>query len=114
GCRHPRNYYEAARIDGAGRWRAWRSITLPLLTPTLFFALIISLINSFQVFDQVWLMPESFARRGTSVIVEQIVNNAFRYNRMGYAAAMSWVLFAVIFTITLVQFSLQKRWVHYE
>lgn len=107
-------YYEAASIDGANQWRRWWHITLPLLTPTTFFALIISLINSFQVFDQFWLMPEDFARRGTNVIVEEIVNNAFRYNRMGYAAAMSWVLFVVIFGITLVQLSLQKRWVHYE
>lgn len=110
----PQTYYEAAAVDGAGWWRRWRSITLPLLTPSIFFALIISLINSFQIFDQVWLMPERFARRGTTVIVEQIVNNAFRYNRMGYAATMSWVLFGVIFVITLVQIRLQKRWVHYE
>lgn len=59
-------------------------------------------------------MPERFAQRGTTVIVQQIVDNAFRYNRMGYAATMSWVLFAVIFVITLVQFRLQKSWVHYE
>lgn len=110
----PDIYYEAAEIDGANRWSAWRYITLPLLTPSLFFAVIISLINSFQVFDQVWLMPESFAQRGTTVVVQQIVDNAFSYNRMGYAAAMSWVLFAVIFVITLVQFRLQKAWVHYE
>ncbi len=107
-------YYEAAKIDGARPWQRLRHITLPLLTPTTFFALIISLINSFQIFEQAWLMPERFARRGTSVVVEQIVNNAFRYNRMGYAATMSWVLFAVIFAVTLVQLALQKRWVHYE
>jgi len=107
-------YYEAAHIDGAHPWQTFRYITLPLLTPTTFFALIISLINGFQIFEQVWLMPESFARRGTTVVVEQIVNNAFRYNRMGYAATMSWVLFAVIFAVTLVQLRLQNRWVHYE
>lgn len=110
----PESFYEAARIDGANQFRIWRHITLPLLTPSLFFALIISIINSFQIFDQVWLMPERFARSGTTVIVEQIVNHAFRYNRMGYAASMSWVLFGVIFVITLVQFRLQKQWVHYE
>lgn len=107
-------YYEAAKIDGARAFQRLRYITLPMLTPTTFFALIISLINSFQIFEQAWLMPEDFARRGTSVVVEQIVNNAFRYNRMGYAAAMSWVLFVVIFAVTLVQLALQKRWVHYE
>jgi multiple sugar transport system permease protein len=105
-------YYEAARIDGARADQRLRYITLPMLTPTTFFALIISMINSFQIFEQAWLMPEDFARSGTSVVVEQIVNNAFRYSRMGYAAAMSWVLFAVILTATLVQLALQKRWVH--
>lgn len=107
-------YYEAARIDGARPFGLFRFITLPLLTPTTFFAMIISLINGFQIFEQAWLMPESFAQRGTSVVVEQIVNNAFRYNRMGYAATMSWVLFAVIFAVTLVQLRMQNRWVHYE
>jgi len=107
-------YYEAAKIDGARRWQQTRYITLPLLTPTTFFALIISLINSFQVFEQVWLMPERFAQTGANVVVVEIVNNAFRYNRMGYAATMSWVLFAVIFAITLVQLGFQKRWVHYD
>lgn len=107
-------YYEAARIDGARPGQILRHITLPLLTPTTFFALVISLINGFQIFEQAWLMPESFTQRSTSVVVEQIVNNAFRYNRMGYAATMSWVLFAVIFAVTLVQLRLQKRWVHYE
>lgn len=108
------SYYEAAKIDGAQMWQRLRHITLPLLTPTTFFALIISLINSFQIFEQAWLMPEDYARSGTSVVVEQIVNYAFRYNRMGYAAAMSWVLFAVIFAITFVQIRLQTRWVHYD
>lgn len=107
-------YYEAAKIDGAKPWQQTRYVTLPLLTPTTFFALIISLINSFQIFEQVWLMPERFAQTGANVVVVEIVNNAFRYNRMGYAATMSWVLFAVIFAITLVQLGFQKRWVHYD
>ncbi|MBI5929231.1 MAG: sugar ABC transporter permease [Chloroflexi bacterium] len=110
----PETYYEAAKIDGARPWQRLRFITLPLLTPSIFFALIISLINSFQVFEQAWLMPERFARSGTTVVVEQIVNNAFRYSRMGYAATMSWVLFVVIFAITFVQIRLQKRWVNYD
>ncbi len=110
----PESLYEAAQIDGARTWQRFRFVTLPLLTPTTFFALIISLINSFQVFDQAWLMPEDSARRGTSVLVEQIVNNAFRYNRIGYAMAMSLILFTVILLITVAQIRLQKRWVHYE
>jgi multiple sugar transport system permease protein len=110
------SYYEAARIDGAGRWRCLRYITLPLLTPTMFFVAITLLINYFQLFEQVWLMPmrDSAADRQVEVIVTEVVKNAFSYNRMGYASAMSWVLFALIFVITFVQLRLQKRWVHYE
>jgi multiple sugar transport system permease protein len=68
------------------------------------------------MFEQVWLMPmrDSAADRQLEVVVTEVVNNAFRYNRMGYASAMSWVLFAIIFLITFVQLRLQKRWVYYE
>lgn len=109
-------YYEAAHIDGAGRWQAIRHITIPLLTPTMFFVLITLLINYFQMFEQVWLMPmrDSAADRQLEVVVTEVVNNAFRYNRMGYASAMSWVLFVIIFLITFIQIRLQKRWVYYE
>jgi multiple sugar transport system permease protein len=109
-------YYEAAQIDGAGRWRSFRSITLPLLTPTMFFVVITLLINYFQLFEQVWLMPatDSAADRQVKVIVTEVVRNAFSYNRMGYASAMSWVLFILIFIITFVQLRLQKRWVYYD
>jgi multiple sugar transport system permease protein len=109
-------YYEAARIDGATSLQRLRYITLPLLTPTMFFIVIILLINSFQVFDQFWLMPmrDSAADRQVEVIVTEVVKNAFSYNRMGYASAMSMVLFILIFAITFVQLRLQKRWVYYE
>ncbi|QPC83685.1 sugar ABC transporter permease [Phototrophicus methaneseepsis] len=109
-------FYEAARIDGANRWRQLRHITLPLLTPTMFFVAITLLINYFQIFDQVWLMPmrDSAADRQLEVIVTEVVKNAFSYNRMGYASAMSWVLFVLIFIITFVQLRLQNRWVYYE
>ncbi|MCB0046615.1 MAG: sugar ABC transporter permease [Caldilineaceae bacterium] len=109
-------YYEAARIDGAGRGRIVRSITLPLLTPTMFFVLITLLINYFQMFEQVWLMPmpDSAADRQVEVIVTEVVQNAFSYGRMGYASAMSWALFLIIFVITFIQLRLQDRWVYYE
>lgn len=110
----PEDYYEAAEIDGANGWQRLRHITLPLLSPTAFFALIISLINSFQVFDQVWIMTEGGPAGATTVLVERIVRNAFSYSRMGYAATMSWVLFLLVFTATALQMKLQKRWVHYE
>ena len=110
------SYYEAARIDGAGRWQAFRHITLPMLTPTMLFVTITLIINYFQLFDQVWLMPmrDSAAERQLSVMVVEIVRNAFSYNRMGYASAMSWVLFMIIFAVTFVQLRAQKRWVYYE
>lgn len=109
-------YYEAAEIDGAGHWQKLKNITLPLLTPTMFFVLITLLINYFQMFEQIWLMPmrDSAADRQLEVIVTEVVKNAFSYNRMGYASAMSWVLFAIIFIITFTQLKLQDRWVYYE
>ncbi len=110
----PAEYYEAAAIDGASGWQRFRHITLPLLSPTTFFALIISLINSFQVFDQVWIMTGGGPAGATSVLVEQIVKNAFNYSRMGYAATLSWVLFLLVFTVTALQMRLQKRWVIYD
>ena len=109
-------YYEAARIDGATRWQQLWSITLPLLSPTMFFVAITLLINYFQIFDQVWLMPmrDSAADRQVEVIVTEVVKNAFSYSKMGYASAMSWVLFVLIFIITFVQLRLQKQCVYYE
>jgi multiple sugar transport system permease protein len=110
----PDDYYEAASLDGAGRLALFRHITLPLLSPALFFVVVISLINNFQVFDQVWVMTQGGPAGSTSVVMERIVKNAFSFGRMGYASAMSWVLFAVILMITLAQFRLQRRWVNYE
>jgi len=110
----PADYYEAASIDGAGGGQRFLYITLPLLSPTTFFALIISLINSFQVFDQVWIMTGGGPAGATSVLVEQIVKNAFSYSRMGYAAALSWALFLLVFAATIFQMRAQKRWVTYD
>lgn len=110
----PNEYYEAAALDGANNWAKFRYITLPLLSPTVFFTLIISLINSFQVFDQVWIMTEGGPAGATTVLVQQIVNNSFRYGRMGYAATLSWVLFLIVFAVTIFQTRMQKNWVTYE
>ena len=104
----PLDYGEAAALDGAGRIAQFRHVTLPLLAPTTFFVLIISLINSFQVFDEVWVMTEGGPAGATTVLVEQIVRHAFSYGEMGYAAALSWVLFFLVFLATLVQFRVQR------
>jgi multiple sugar transport system permease protein len=105
----PHDYYEAASLDGAGRLAQLRSITLPLLAPTTFFVTIISLINSFQVFDQVWVMTEGGPAGATTVLVERVVRHAFSYGEMGYAATISWAIFALVFLTTLVQLRLQRR-----
>jgi multiple sugar transport system permease protein len=110
----PDELKEAAQLDGAGPWRRLRSITLPLLSPSLFFVTVISIINGFQVFDQVWVMTEGGPAGATSVVVEQIVKYAFNYGRVGYASAMSIVLFGIVMLVTLAQLRLQKRWVHYD
>lgn len=107
-------YYEASRVDGAGRTRQFFSITLPLLTPSLFFCVIMALINAFQLFPQVQIMTEGGPNGATQVMVERIYTYGFKYFKMGYAAAYSWILFVIIFALTLVQMKLQKRWVHYE
>lgn len=107
------DYYEAAEVDGAGRWARFRYVTLPLLAPSSFFVLVISLINNFQAFDQIWVMTNGGPAGATSVVVEQVVRHAFSYGQMGYASALSWLLFAVILAVTAAQFRIQSRWVTY-
>jgi multiple sugar transport system permease protein len=109
----PPDYYEAAAVDGANRWERFRNITLPLLSPASFFVLVISLINSFQVFDQVQVMTGGGPAGASNTVVQQIYVDGFRYSEMGYASAMSWLLFLVILGVTVVQFRLQTRWVNY-
>ena len=105
----PQSYYEASQLDGATPFQQFRTITWPLLARTTFFVITISLINSFQVFDQVWVMTEGGPAGATSVMMELIYKNAFSYYRMGYASALSWVLFAIIFLVTIVQNRLQRE-----
>ncbi len=110
----PPEYQEAAAIDGASKRQILFKITLPLLTPATFFVLVISLINNFQVFDQIWVMTAGGPEGSTNVVVGEIVRNSFDYGHMGYASALSMVLFLIIMVITGIQLRLQKRWVNYE
>lgn len=107
-------YYEAARIDGAGKMVTFFKVTLPLMTPSIFYCLIMSLINAFQLFPQVQIMTEGGPNGATQVMVERIYTYGFSYFKMGYASAYSWLLFIIIFVLTMVQMKLQNRWVHYE
>ena len=110
----PQSYYEAAEIDGASYWQRFRHITLPLLTPTLFFVLIISLIGSFQVFNLVYIMTEGGPGNSTQVYVYYLWENAFSFFRMGYASAMAYILFLIMLVITLFQVRLLGRRVNYD
>ena len=105
---------EAARVDGAGPWRRFWRITFPLLTPSLFFLTITQFISSFQVFGIIYVMTSGGPNNATTVFIYQIYNAAFAQGQLGYAAAMGWVLFAIIGIITAVQWRMERRWVHYD
>lgn len=104
---------DASRVDGAGWWRRLWSVVLPLLSPSTFFVLVISLINGFQVFDQVYAMTGGGPAGASQVVVQQIYDLTFRYGAAGEASALSWMLFAVILGVTVVQIVGQRRWVTY-
>jgi multiple sugar transport system permease protein len=110
----PEDYYDASKVDGAGVWRRFRDITLPLLTPTLFFLLITQFIASFQVFGIIYVMTRGGPANATSVYIYYLYQNAFAFGKLGYASAMAWILFVLIAAFTLIQWKLQKRWVFYE
>jgi len=109
----PAQLYEAANIDGAGPFTKFRKITLPTLSPTIFFCVIMNVINSFQVFDTVMTMTGGGPGRATNVLVYHIYNTAFDDMKYGYASSMAYVLFLVVLVFTLLQFVGQKKWVNY-
>lgn len=109
-----RTYYEAAELDGANGWVKFTRVTLPLLTPSIFYVLIVGMINAFQLFPQIMIMTGGGPNGATQVMVERIYNYGFRYYRMGYASAFSWILFAIIMVFTAIQMKGQERWVHYD
>ena len=112
----PTMYYEAALIDGAGTMQSFFRITLPLLSPTLFFVITISIINVFQIFDFIFLMirSTSLAIQYSSSLVYYFYDRSFVAFEKGYGVAVSLVLFIIILIVTIFQFVMQKRWVHYS
>lgn len=110
----PEEYYEAAKIDGASAWQRFRYVTLPLISPTTFFVLVILVIGSFQVFEITFVMTQGGPAYATLTIAYYIFQNAFEWYRMGLAAALAYVLFAMILVITVIQWKVQGRWVHYQ
>lgn len=110
----PTSLYEAARIDGASKWTEFRHVTVPMLSPVLFFVVVISTINSFQILTDVLVMTQGGPGTATFVYVYYIYQAAFQYLKMGYASALAWILFAIILALTLLQLWGSKRWVYYE
>jgi multiple sugar transport system permease protein len=109
-----RTYYEAAKIDGANKVQVFFRITLPLLTPTLLFILTMMFIGGFQIFNEPYMLTRGGPADATKTIVLEIYNTAFLYFRMGDAAVYSWLLFAIIFIVTVIQFKFSNRWVNYD
>jgi multiple sugar transport system permease protein len=110
----PTVYTEAARIDGASRFQLFWRITLPLLSPTVFFVTVLSIISSFQVFDQTFVLTGGGPDKESYTIVYHIYTLGFRNFTFGPASAAAVILFAVLLLLTLIQFRLQRHWVHYE
>ena len=110
----PDTFYEAAQIDGAGRLRRFFGITLPLLTPTIFFVLTTSIIGSFQIFTQAFVLTSGGPNDATLFYALYIYQTAFQFFQMGYAAALAWVLFVIVLAITLLNLRFARSWVYYE
>jgi|WetSurMetagenome_2_1015567.scaffolds.fasta_scaffold27320_3 multiple sugar transport system permease protein len=110
----PREYYEAAQVDGANWWHQLFRITLPLLTPTLFFTMVTSFIGGLQMFDMAFILTLGGPMNTTRTIVYHIYEEGVRGFRIGPSAAGAWILFVMIMIITIIQLRTQKRWVHYE
>jgi multiple sugar transport system permease protein len=109
----PKELYESAEIDGAGPVSSLFKITLPLLTPTTFFVIIVTLISSFRVFEQTYAMTSGGPANATLTFALHIFNNAFQFYHMGFASSLSFVFFLLVMIITVIQLNFQKKWVFY-
>jgi len=110
----PTQLYEAAIIDGAGPWKKFWHITIPMISPVILFNLVIGFISSFQVFTQAFVMTNGGPYHATLFYVLYLYQNAFKYFKMGFASAQAWILFVIILTVTLLIFKSSARWVYYE
>lgn len=108
------NLYESAKIDGASPLNTFFKITLPLLSPTIFFVVIITTISSFQVFDLIYLMTQGGPMDSTNVLVYWIYKNAFEFFNIGAASAGAYILFIIVFVLTVIQWNIRKKWVFSE
>ena len=109
-----RQLYEAAEIDGAGTLSRFMNITVPMMTPIIFYNFVMAIINSMQIFTQAYIMTDGGPANATLFYSLMVYRTAFKQSRMGYSAAMSWVFFVIIAVLTLIVFKSQKKWVVYE
>ncbi|MEV5967422.1 sugar ABC transporter permease [Kribbella sp. NPDC051952] len=110
----PRHLYEAVAIDGGGAWRQFRHVTLPMMTPVLFYNLVTSIIGTFQVFNQAYIMTQGGPNNASTFYVYYLYTTAFTKSEMGYASALAWALFVIVMVITVALFRSSNRWVYYE
>jgi multiple sugar transport system permease protein len=110
----PTDLYEAAEVDGAQGWARFRHITLPMMTPVLFFQLIVGVIAALQTFTQAFIITKGGPNNATNFVLLYLYRNAFQYFRMGFASALAWVLFIYILLLTLLMFRSSAAWVYYE
>jgi multiple sugar transport system permease protein len=110
----PQDLYEAARVDGASRWTAFRRITLPLISPTILLTSIITVVGSLQVFAQIAVLTQGGPGTSTTVLVYYLYQQAFQFHTFGYGATLSVLLFAIVLLLTLIQWQLRRRWVFHE
>ena len=109
----PRELYEAAEIDGATAWDKLLKVTIPMMSPVIFFTMIMTVIGSFQIFTAAFIMTEGGPADATLFYILYLYRSAFQWLRIGFASAMAWILFLIILALTLVQLRLSKRWVFY-
>lgn len=110
----PEDLYEAASIDGAGKWRQFFSITVPMITPVIFYNLVTQICQAFQEFNGPYIITQGGPRNSTTLISLLIYNSAFKNYEMGMASAMAWVLFVILLVFTVIAFLSQKYWVYYS
>lgn len=110
----PDTFYEAAEIDGANGWAKFRFVTIPMLSPTIFFNVVLSIIGALQVFDVGWVMTRGGPNKATLFYMINLYERAFRFVQMGYASALAWILFIIIMVITLLVIRSSAAWVYYE
>lgn len=105
---------EAAKIDGAGGWTRFIKVVFPMISPTVFFCTIMTVIGAFKVFAQPYFLTKGGPGESTNMMVLYLYNNGFSYDKLGYASSLAWVLFVVVMLLTALQFTQQKRWVNYD